>query len=320
MIAAPSTNVTPAEAPPALRVTGLVKRFGTLVAVDGVDLSVRPGECFGLLGPNGAGKSTLFEIVAGLQPPTAGVVEVLGRRWGRDDGALREQLGVALQETRLPERLTVQETVALFRSFYRHGRQVADVLADLGLTEKAGAWTVRLSGGQRQRLALACALVGDPQLLILDEPTTGLDPQARLLVAEFIRAFRERGRTVLLSTHAMDEAERLCDRVAVVDHGRVIALDSPAGLVASLGGPLIVEVEWAGGDMTDETLRALPGVHEVFRAEGGVLLSATEAHVAVPALLEALSARGLRPTGLATRGATLEDVFVTLTGRRLRDA
>src|SRR6266545_4727713 len=199
-------------------------------AVNGLDLEVRAGECFGLLGPNGAGKTTTIEILEGLLPATSGEVEILGRRWGDDDDALRQRLGITLQETRLAEKLTALETLTLFRSFYRQGRPPAAVLEEVSLTEKANAYVGKLSGGQKQRLAVACALVGDPELLFLDEPTTGLDPQSRRALWDILRTFKVRGRTILLTTHYMDEAERLCDRVAIIDHGKVIALGTPAEL------------------------------------------------------------------------------------------
>src|SRR3954469_10255680 len=232
---------------PALRVVGLRKRYGDVVAVDGLDLTVASGECFGLLGPNGAGKTTTIEICEGLTAADEGMVEVLGRRWNDDEHALRERLGIQLQETQLAEKLTVEETVRLFRSFYARGRDVDDVIGVVQLDEKRHARVGKLSGGQKQRLALACALVGDPELLFLDEPTTGLDPQSRRQLWDLIRGFRDRGRTVLLTTHYMDEAEKLCDRVAVVDHGKVIALGSPSELIARLGGDHVIELAFGEG-------------------------------------------------------------------------
>src|SRR5581483_8988096 len=205
----------------ALRCDKLVKKYGQLTAVDELDLEVRAGECFGLLGPNGAGKTTTVEILEGLNEPTAGTVEVLGLRWDRDERALRQRLGVSLQETHLPDRLTVEENLRMFRSFYSKGQPIPEVLETVELQDKRSSWTERLSGGQKQRLAVACALVSDPELLFLDEPTTGLDPQSRRQLWDVILAFKARGRTVLLTTHYMDEAERLCDRVAVIDKGKV---------------------------------------------------------------------------------------------------
>jgi ABC-2 type transport system ATP-binding protein len=224
----------------ALRCEGLVKRYGDVTAVDGLSLTVHRGECFGLLGPNGAGKTTTIEILEGLLTPDAGDVEVLGLRWRRDEDALRQRLGIQLQETRLAEKLSVEETLRLFRSFYHRGRTIEELLAIVELESKRRSWVGRLSGGQRQRLAIACALAGTPDLLFLDEPTTGLDPQSRRQLWGVLERFRAGGGTVLLTTHYMDEAEVLCDRVAVVDRGRVIALGSPKDLIANLGAPKVV--------------------------------------------------------------------------------
>src|ERR687895_707341 len=226
---------------PALSVRNLRKTYGDVVAVARLDLEVRRGECFGLLGPNGAGKTTTIEICEGLTTPDSGDVEVLSRRWNTDERELRELLGIQLQDTQLAEKLTVEETLKLFRSFYQRGRDVADVLATVQLEEKRRGRVGTLSGGQKQRLALACAIVGDPELLFLDEPTTGLDPQARRQVWDLIEALKAAGRTIVLTTHYMEEAERLADRVAIVDHGRVIALGTPRELIASLGAEHVVE-------------------------------------------------------------------------------
>jgi ABC-2 type transport system ATP-binding protein len=289
-------------------------------AVTGLDLQVHEGECFGLLGPNGAGKTTTIEILEGLLPATSGEVEVLGQRWGRDEESLRQRLGISLQETRLSEKLTVRETVTLFRSFYVRGLQPSDALERVGLTEKAAAHVGKLSGGQKQRLAVACALVGDPELLFLDEPTTGLDPQSRRQLWDILRAFRAQGRTILLTTHYMDEAERLCDRVAVVDRGHIIALGTPAELIARLGGEHLIEfVVGAGPSLADAALRALPGVVQVRHEEDACCLAVTAPHITLPALLDLLQASKRELTRLTTRHGSLEDVFVTLTGRHLRD-
>ena len=304
---------------PAVSLLGVVKRYDGVVAVDSLDLEIRVGECFGLLGPNGAGKTTTIEILIGLQEPTSGEVVVLGRKWGGDDRSLRSRIGVSLQETRFPERLTVAEVVTLFRSFYPRGRDVPSVIREVGLEEKARSWTSRLSGGQRQRLALACALVGDPELLVLDEPTTGLDPQARLQFGDSILSYRDRGRTILVSTHYMEEAQRLCDRVAIIERGKAIAIGSPDELIASLDGNLVVEVEMAEGDVEDEDVRGLAGVTSVRRENGELLVSVREAHVTVPALLDLFRARSASLAHLTLRQATLEDVYVSLTGRQYRD-
>jgi ABC-2 type transport system ATP-binding protein len=303
---------------PAVSIVGLVKRYDRVAAVDGLDLTVRTGECLGLLGPNGAGKTTTIEILTGLLAPTAGR-SACSAAGGEDDRALRSRLGVSLQETRFPERLKVAEVVSLFRSFSgRTGCAIGD--REVGLEEKAGAWTSKLSGGQRQRLALACALVGDPELLILDEPTTGLDPQARLHIGNTILGYRSMGRTVLLTTHYMEEAHRLCDRVAIIDRGKGIALGTPAELIATLGGDLVVEMELGHGSVEDDALRGVAGVRAVRRSNATILVTASEAHITVPALLDLVRGRDAALSHLTLRHATLEDVYVSLTGRRLRDA
>lgn len=218
----------------------LRKRYGDVIAVDGLSLTVPRGECFGLLGPNGAGKTTTIEILEGLLTPDAGEIEVLGLRWRTHEAELRQRLGIQLQETRLAEKLTVEETLRLFRAFYHRGRTIDELLRLVELDGKRTSWVGKLSGGQRQRLAVACALAGAPDLLFLDEPTTGLDPQSRRQLWEVLERFRAGGGTIMLTTHYMDEAEVLCDRVAVVDHGRVIALGTPAQLIESLGAPKVV--------------------------------------------------------------------------------
>ena len=307
-----------------MRCRDLHKRYrtrnGSVDAVNGLDLEIRPGECFGLLGPNGAGKTTTFEILEGLLEASSGDVEVLGMRWGQHDGELRQRIGISLQETLFPEKLTVYETLVLFRSFYRSGHDPEEVIQEVALTEKARSWVGKLSGGQKQRLAVACALVGNPDLLFLDEPTTGLDPQSRRQLWDTIRRLGEQGRTTLLSTHYMDEAERLCNRVAVVDYGKVIALGSPAELVATLGGEHVIEFALAnGGVIAEDELAGLPAVLGVRKEASGLMLTVTEPHIALPALLEIVRRRNLDLSRLTTRHVSLEDVFVHLTGRRLRD-
>jgi ABC-2 type transport system ATP-binding protein len=305
----------------ALRCRGLTKRYDDVAAVAGLDLEVRAGECFGMLGPNGAGKTTTVEIFEGLRMPDAGEVEILGDRWRGENLPLRARLGIQLQETKFPEKLTVAEVVTLFRSFYPRGLGVGEVLALVGLEDKADGQVRTLSGGQKQRLSLGCALVGDPELLFLDEPTTGLDPQSRRQTWEIVESLKARGRTVLLTTHYMEEAARLCDRVAVVDHGRVIALGTPRKLIASLGAEHVIEFAVAGfdGAIDSAALAALPSVEKVVHDGGSWRLTVREVHRAVPSLLNALSERSLEPTHLTTHHATLEDVFMSLTGRRLRD-
>jgi ABC-2 type transport system ATP-binding protein len=304
----------------AVRCRGLVKRYdGGVVAVDGLDLDVRIGECFGLLGPNGAGKTTTVEILEGLLDPTDGDVEVLGARWATHAPALRERIGVSLQQTHLPERLSVSEILTMFRSFFAKGRDPDELLRAVSLEEKKKAWYEKLSGGQKQRLAVACALVGDPELLFLDEPTTGLDPQSRLQMWDIVEGLKRSGRTVLLTTHYMDEAERLCDRVGVVDHGKAIALGTPRELIASLGGQEVIELTLAGATLDEARVSTVSGVRAVRRVADGFALTVEPLHVALPAVIDHLRAAGLQLERLATRHATLEDVFVALTGRGLRD-
>jgi len=293
------------------------------VAVAGLDLTVAAGECFGLLGPNGAGKTTTIEILEGLTPPDSGAVEILGTPWreGAEGRALRERLGIQLQETQLADKLQVGEVLGLFRSFYRRSHTVDEVLALVELEEKRKARVVTLSGGQKQRLAVACALVSKPDLLFLDEPTTGLDPQSRRQLWEIIRRFRDAGGTVLLTTHYMEEAERLCDRVAIMDHGKVIALGTPAELIASLGAEHVIEFSLSEGVPADlaEEVKGLSGVTAVRPGNGGCSLTVTELHRTLPALLSFLQQRSLELSSLTTHHATLDDVFVSLTGRQLRD-
>ena len=305
---------------PALLCRGLEKRYGEVHAVAGLDLEVRRGECYGLLGPNGAGKTTTIEILEGLLAQDAGEVQVLGLRWGRHDRRLRQRLGIQLQDTQLSEKLTVEETIRLFRSFYRRGPAVDDVVRMVELEPNRRSWVGKLSGGQKQRLAVACALVNEPEILFLDEPTTGLDPQSRRQLWALLDAFRSRGGTILLTTHYMDEAQTLCDRVGIVDQGRIIASGSPRDLVASLGAEHVIEIGLERESPDLAPVRSLPGVTGV-RATGCRLsVNALEAHLVIPPLLAELSRQGLTLSEFATHHATLEDVFVALTGRHLRDA
>jgi len=303
----------------AIVIEGLVKRYGDLAAVDGLDLDVQRGECFGLLGPNGAGKTTTVEILEGLNEPTSGKVEILGRTWDRQPDELRARIGVALQETKLFDRLTVEETLGVFTTFYG-GKTIpiATLLAEMQLEEKRATWVMKLSGGQRQRLAVALGLVGDPEVLFLDEPTTGLDPQSRRALWDTIAALRSRGKTVVLTTHYMDEAERLCDRIAIVDHGKRIALGTPAQLIDRIGGAHLVEIT-TNPPLPPEALADVRGVRAARVLGDGLALSIDEPHVALPALIARLVERGAQPTRLVSRTATLDDVFLTLTGRSLRE-
>ncbi len=311
----------------AIRVKDLRKQYpgrsGPVHAVQGIDLEIKQGECFGLLGPNGAGKTTTVEILEGLNRPTSGEVEVLGREWSTDAVAIRELIGVTLQETRFPDKETVHEIISLFRSFYKSGMDPDDVIARVSLESKASAFVEQLSGGQKQRLAVAVALVGDPEILFLDEPTTGLDPQSRRQLWDVIRDLRDRGKTVVLTTHYMDEAERLCDRVAIIDQGKIIAQGSPAELIARLGGDHIVEfaLEAAGiADLQDaESFQGLDSVLAARVENDGYSLTVAHPHRAIPALLDELDRQQRPLVRLTTRHVSLEDVFVSLTGRHLRD-
>jgi ABC-2 type transport system ATP-binding protein len=314
--------------PAAIQCRDLRKTYdGKVEAVRGLNLEIQPGECFGLLGPNGAGKTTTIEILEGLSQPTSGEVSILGHSWRKHEREMREWLGISLQETRLSEKLTVRETIELFASFYREPRSSEEVLEQLQLTEKADSWVGKLSGGQRQRLAVATALVCNPKILFLDEPTTGLDPQSRRQLWDIIRAFQRDGGTVLLTTHYMDEAERLCDRLAIVDHGQIIAEGSPADLIERLGGHHVVEFSVSGSNgaagaspgSANEAWRGLPSVESVREDDDLIALNVKQPHLTIPALLEAIDRQGTQLQHLTTRQASLEDVFVRLTGRHLRE-
>jgi ABC-2 type transport system ATP-binding protein len=316
-----------ASTTPALFIRGLRKAYADVQAVDGIDIEVAPGECFGLLGPNGAGKTTTIEICEGLTAADEGTVELLGLHWRSGANQLRQRIGVQLQETQFPDKLTVEETLRLFRSFYQRGITVDQTIEVAQLEEKRRARVGGLSGGQKQRLAMACALVGDPELLFLDEPTTGLDPQARRHLWDLVEGLKHEGRTIILTTHYMEEAERLCERVAIMDHGRVIALGTPKELIATVGGADIVEFAVIASDpllqsSTDNlaaSLTAIPGV-ESHRVDKNLhQLCVSELHTTVPLIFAAIEAHGLHLSEFRTHSASLEDVFVRLTGRNLRD-
>jgi ABC-2 type transport system ATP-binding protein len=309
---------------PALLLSGVRKAFEDVVAVNSLDLEVARAECFGLLGPNGAGKTTTVEICEGLTNPDDGTVELLGLNWRSGAHELRQRIGVQLQETQFPEKLTVEEVLRLFRSFFRRGISLEESIRTAQLEEKRSSRVGTLSGGQKQRLAMACALVGDPELLFLDEPTTGLDPQARRHLWDLVERLKQAGRTIILTTHYMDEAERLCDRVAIMDHGRILALGTPQQLIASVGGEHIVEFAISGSEsgssVADSTLlTSIPGVQS-HRVDAGLhQLSVRELHTAVPRIFAELTGHDLHLSEFRTHSATLEDVFVGLTGRNLRD-
>jgi ABC-2 type transport system ATP-binding protein len=304
-------------ATPAIQCCSLVKRYGEKVAVNGLDLEIEAGECFGLLGPNGAGKTTTVEMIEGLYRPDAGTIELFGMAWGTGkDREIRERFGVQLQETQLADKLTVAEVLRLFRSFYRRGRRVDELISLLALEEESDRYFSRLSGGQKQRVAVGCALVGDPELLFLDEPTTGLDPRARKSLWTIVERYREQGRSVLITTHYMEEAAALCDRVAVMDQGKIIALGTPRSLVDSLGIVQFVEFDVAH-PLDEAPLAALPSVAAVTRRGQHYRLRVERSLAALSSVLAELSRQNVQPIGLSTHQATLDDVFLDLTGRAL---
>lgn len=303
---------------PVIRVRGLSKRYADLLAVDGIDFDVARGEVFGLLGPNGAGKTTTVEILEGLRTPDGGEVTVLGLDVTRDADALKPRIGVSLQTAALYPKLTVTELIDLFRSFYTHSRPTAELIDALELGERRHAQSQVLSGGQRQRLAVALALVGDPDLVFLDEPTTGLDPAARRSVWDLVRKLQADGRTVLLTTHYMEEAEVLCDRLAIMDHGRILEMGTVDELVSKRFKDRAVRFDRLVGLSGDE-LSALPAVSLVKEDGTEVLLYTSDVGPTIGALLALADGRGLEPQNLAIRRATLEDVFLDLTGRAMRD-
>jgi len=303
---------------PVIHVRGLTKRYGETQAVAGIDFDVARGEVFGLLGPNGAGKTTTVEILEGLRRPDDGEVTVLGHDVSRGADALKARIGVSLQTAALYPKLTVTELIELFRSFYTHRRSTADLIEALGLGERRDAQSQVLSGGQRQRLAVALALVNDPELVFLDEPTTGLDPAARRSLWDLIRGLKADGRSVLLTTHYMEEAEVLCDRLAIMDHGRILEMGTVEELVSKRFRERAVRFDRLDG-LSKAELAALPAVASVTEDGDEVLLYTNDVGPTIGALLALAESRGLEPRDLAIRRATLEDVFLDLTGRALRD-
>jgi len=304
----------------AIRCRSLVKRYGKQTAVDAIDLDVHTGECFGLLGPNGAGKTTTVEILEGLNQPDSGTVTLFDIAWrsGRDQ-ELRERIGVQLQETQLGDKLRVVEVFELFRSFYRQGRSIDELIGVLDLGAERTKYYSKLSGGQKQRVALGCALIGKPDLLFLDEPTTGLDPRARRAIWGVVERFRAEGGTVLITTHYMEEATALCDRIAIMDHGKIIALDTPRALVDGLGLVQFVEFE-ASAELDEPALGAVAVVASVERRRERYRLRIDRSLAALRAVLAELERQNVVPVGLSTHQATLDDVFLQLTGRGLENA
>jgi ABC-2 type transport system ATP-binding protein len=296
----------------------LVKRYGSKLAVDGIDLELDVGQCLGLLGPNGAGKTTTVEMLEGLHAPDAGSIELFGVRWGQGrDRELRQRLGVQLQETTLADKLTVAEVLRLFRSFCERGRRVDEVLELVGLVSERGTRYQTLSGGLKQRVALACALVGDPELLFLDEPTTGLDPRARQSLWQVVERFRAGGGTVLLTTHYMEEAATLCDRIAIIDQGKLIAEGTPAELVDGLGQVQFVEFE-TGDPLDVASLERLDGVESVSKRDRQYRVRVGRNMRRLTSVLVELERQNVVPIGLSTHQATLDDVFLQLTGHGLQ--
>ena len=296
-----------------------------MVAVDGLDFDAFPGCCLGILGPNGAGKTTTIEMLEGLIEPDRGAIVLFGMTWEHDAARIRERIGVQLQETVLPDKLRVAEALRVFRSLYPGGRTVDEVLELIGLAEKRRAFVSELSGGQRQRLSLGCALVHRPDVLFLDEPTTGLDPQGRRRIWEVVEEFKRGGGTVLLTTHFMEEAERLADELLILDHGKCLKHGTPAEIIDSLGAESILELRVSAADGVQAALPVaelleLSDVLSVQEASGRLRIGARSFERVIPAALKVLAERGFSPTDLNVHRPTLEDVFVSLTGRELRDS
>ena len=303
--------------PAAIHVAGIRKTYGATVAVDDVSFEVRRGEIFGLIGPNGAGKTTTMECVEGLRTPDRGAISVLGLDPARDVYALQQRIGVQLQEAQLQKRIKVREAVAFWSSLYPRPADGDRLISQLGLSEKRNAWFMTLSGGQKQRLFIALALINDPELVFLDELTTGLDPQARRAIWDLVRDIRHRGKTVFLTTHLMEEAERLCDRVAIIDHGRIIDVGTPPELVRRHCPERTVIV---ATDDPDASARfaAVPQIHSIAGDGQRFILRGSGADL-VTQIVQCLAEHRMRVTEFRTEAPTLEDVFLALTGHAIRD-
>jgi ABC-2 type transport system ATP-binding protein len=302
----------------AIRVQDVYKKYGAVQAVNGVSFEVGQGEVFGLLGPNGAGKTTTVEMLEGLRSPDSGRLEVLGIDAARQPDDLKERIGVTLQTAALYPKLTVVEVLDLFRSFYKRSLSTEQLIDFLDLGERRTAQTRQLSGGQRQRLAVALALVNDPEVIFLDEPTTGLDPAARRSLWDLVQRLQSMGKTILLTTHYMEEAEVLCDRLAIMDHGTILALGTVNNLVAARFKDRSVRFDRIDS-LSDAALAALPGVQSVKQDDGETVLYTQDVSGTVGGLLAATEALGIEPGNLGIRRPTLEDLFLDLTGRALRD-
>ena len=297
----------------------LSKKFGDLTAVNDVSFSVRTGEIFGILGPNGAGKTTIMECIEGIQHPTSGNTTVLGMDTQQRSSQVKERIGVQLQASAYFDYLTLTEILKLFGQFYKQSVQPSVLLSEVELSDKADSTVDKLSGGQKQRFTIAATLVNDPEVVFLDEPTTGLDPQARRNLWDFIKRINSKGRTVVLTTHYMEEAEFLCHRIAIMDQGRIVAMDTPAGLISQLPMPYEVKVV-ADSNGHADSLAALAAVKEVsYDDDGTIRLRSTDASSTLPALMNWASSSDVHLTHLEVVPANLEDVFLSLTGRGLRD-
>ena len=301
-----------------LKVENLTKRYGEVEAVRGISFQVAEGEVFGLLGPNGAGKTSTIEILEGLRDPDGGVLSVCGYDPRTQATELKHEIGAALQSTSLPDKIRVIEAIRLFASFYKRRRSPDDLLKRFGLEEKRNAFYNQLSGGQKQRLALAMALVNDPKVLFLDEPTAGLDPQVRREIYDIIEELKREKKTIVLTTHYIEEAERLCDRVAIVDHGKLISEGTPRDLKQSSGDKTRIEVRLARPE-TEAVLKGLEGVSDCRALNGGFVLHCQRPPQAIVSLVKHLEAQGNELVSLEISTPSLEDVFIELTGRRLRD-